>query len=354
MSRRAFNKKYLNLSNVRVAYRPNDDTIHLTSTDRDLAGEAFRVTLKPGSDSDQILRQLLFEKGLINQELNTEGLLPKIAALKLDASSPWNLLPIGEGVEGQVSIDSLRDNNIFIGGATGGGKSVLQRSLIHHCLTHNDQWAVYGVDFKKVELAPYLRYENTVREVATSITATYLMLLKLKREMYRRYDLMEKQGINHLLDLDTSKPEVGDTKALMIIIDEAYDLFKGVIPESDSENRENILQLIKEITTLGRAARIHTVIASQGIDEAGISHLTHNFTARIACGRLHADASRFLVGDESAARLTKTRGRGFLMDSSEKNFFQSYYSAPSSGDEWVLEHGQNAEPELYKKLMEEN
>lgn len=354
MSRRALNKKYLNLSNVRVAYRPNDDTIHLTSTDRDLAGEAFRITLKPDSDADYILRQLLFEKGLINKELSVHGLLPEIAALKLDASSPWNLLPLGEGVDGQVSIDSGRDNNILIGGSTGGGKSVMLRNFIHHCLTHNDQWAVYGVDFKKIELTPYLRYENTVREVATTITETYLMLLKLKREMERRYELMEKQGVNHVLDLDTSDPEVGDTKALMIIVDEAYDLFKGWIKDSDSENREYILQLIEEIARLGRAAGIHTVIASQMIHKAGVYPFMHLFTARIACGRLHLDVSEFLVGDELAERIPKTRGRGFMLDSSGKNYFQSYFSSPSSGDEWVLQNGPNLEPELYEELLKDN
>jgi hypothetical protein len=351
MSRRAFNKKYLNLSNVRIAYRPKDDTIHLTSTDKDLAGEAFKVTLKPGSESDQILRQLLFEKGLINEKSNAEGFLPTHAALKLDSSTPWYSLPKGEGVEGPVSVDSRTTPNNIIAGPTGGGKSVLQRSLIHHCLAHNDQWAVYGVDLKRVELSPYLEYENTVREIATSVSATLQMLSKVKDEMYRRYELMEKQGINNLLDLDDSDPEVGDTKALMIIIDEAYHLFQGADSEGDSEERAKILKLTGEIAKLGRAARVHTVISSQSIEDAGVARLINDFPVKIACGRLNLDASLLLFGDDSATRITSTRGRGLMIEFSEKNFFQSYYSAPSSGEEWVLEHGQNAEPELYKKLL---
>lgn len=353
MSRRAFNKKYLTLSNVRVAYRPKDDTIHLTSTDRDLAGEGFRLTLKPGTETDQILRQLLFEKGLINQKSNTDGLLPTVASLKLDASTPWYSLAIGEGIKDQISVDVRTTPNFIIAGPTGGGKSIMQRSLIHHCLTHNDQWAVYGVDLSGLELKPYLKYETTVREITTSVGDTLLMFLKLQSEMYRRYALMEKRGINNLLDLDTKDPEAGDTKSLMIIVDEATSLFRDEIT-MDTKARDMIREVTESIVRLGRAARIHVVLSTQRIVDAAIPQTVNNCAVKIACGALDSEASLLLFGDDSANRIPKIRGRGLIQVGDESQAFQSYYSAPSSGDEWVLENGQEAEPELFKKLMEEN
>jgi DNA segregation ATPase FtsK/SpoIIIE-like protein len=353
MSRKAFNKKYLTLSNVRVAYRPKDDTIHLTSTDRDLAGEGFRLTLKPGTETDQILRELLYEKGLINQELNTDGLLPTVASLKLDASTPWYSIAIGEGVEDQISVDARTNPNVIIAGPTGGGKSVMQRNLIHHCLTHNDQWAVYGVDLTGVELKPYLKYETTVREITTSVGDTLLMFLKLQSEMYRRYALMEKHGINNLLDLDAKDSEAGDTKALMIIVDEATALFRDE-NTMDTKARDMIREVTESIVRLGRAARIHVVLSTQRIADAGIPRTIDNCAVKITCGALDSEASSLLFGDDSATRIPKIRGRGLIRVGNEPQAFQSYYSAPTSGEEWVLEHGKTAEPELYKKLLLES
>lgn len=350
MSRRAFNKKYLTLSNVRVAYRPKDDTIHLTSTDRDLAGEGFRLTLKPGTEADQIMRELLYEKGLIREKSVVGGLLPALASLKLDSGTPWHFFEIGESFDGPIGFDIQNNPTVIIAGATGGGKSVMQRNLIHHCLTHNYQWAVYGVDLTGVELKPYLRYETTVREITTSVGDTLLMFLKLQSEMQRRYSLMEKRGINNLLDLDANDPEAGDTKALMIIVDEATALFRDE-NTMDTKARDMIREVTESIVRLGRAALIHVVLSTQRIADAGISRAIDNCAVKIACGALDPEASSLLFGDDSATRIPKIRGRGLMQVRNEPQAFQSYYSAPSSGEEWVLEHGKTAEPELYKKLL---
>lgn len=352
MSRRAFNKKYLTLSNVRVAYRPNDDTIHLTSTDRDLAGEAFRVTLKPGTEADQIMRELLYEKGLIREKSVGGGLLPTHAALKLDSEIPWYSFEIGEGVEGPVGFDIRSNPTVIISGATGTGKSIIQRTFIHHCLTHNDHWAVYGVDLTGVELKPYLRYETTVREITTSVGDTLLMFLQLQNEMQRRYALMEKRGVNNFLDIEENDPEAGDTKAFMIIVDEAAALFKDD-SNRDPKAREMIQEVTLNLIRLGRAALIHVVLASQKIEDANIPKVIEDSAVKIACGSRDSEFFSVGSGDDTLTKYRPIRGRGMLQIGNDQQAFQAYFSSSTSGEEWVLEHGKSAEPVLYKKLLEE-
>jgi hypothetical protein len=65
MSNVSMNKKYLNLNEIRISYKVKDDSIHITSDDEDLTGSGFHLTLGKNSESEQILRKLLIEKGLI-------------------------------------------------------------------------------------------------------------------------------------------------------------------------------------------------------------------------------------------------------------------------------------------------
>jgi DNA segregation ATPase FtsK/SpoIIIE-like protein len=348
MSRRALNKQYLTLSNVRVAYRPKDDTIHLTSTDRDLRGEAFRVTLKPGTESDQILRELLHKKGLIHERSTTPGNLPKFALRNLDSEWPWHIIPIGEGFDATVSFDILTNSTILLVGRPGSGKTVVQQGIIHHCLVNNSKWAVYGVDLKGDDLPVYLKYKNTVREIARTVNETRLMLETLHAEMMRRYEFMESRGLNNLGDSEEGDPDAGDTKALMVIVDE-YEILTAAQNDyghnqGSAEDREEIRKIVLKIVKLGRAAKIHTVISSQ---HAKNSETIQNCTARIALGKIPTEESYLLFGDDTAEETQSNNGRGVIRTKDGIQKFQAYFSSDSNSEDWVMHRGEKAEPELF-------
>lgn len=354
MSRRAFNKKFLTLSNVRVAYRPQDDTIHLTSTDKDLAGEAFRVTLKPGTESDQILRDLLYKKGLIHEKSTISGNLPKLALRDLNSEWPWHIIPIGEGFDSTVSFDIRSNSTILLAGGAGSGKTVIQKGIIHHCLVNNSEWAVYGVDLKGYDLPVYLKYKNTVREIARTVSETRLMLENIHAEMMRRYELMESKGVNNLGDIEDGDPDAGDTKALMILVDE-YETLTAA--ENDyghnqgtAEDREEIRKIVLKIVRLGRAAKIHTVISSQ---HAKNSETVQNCTVRIALGRIPSEESHLLFGDDTAEETQSKNGRGVIRTKDGIQKFQAYFSSDSNSEDWVMHRGENAEPELHEEFNKE-
>lgn len=57
--------RYLTLEDVRVSYKPKDDTIHLTSSDPEIPQGSFYLTLNRGTTTEEALRELLVEHELI-------------------------------------------------------------------------------------------------------------------------------------------------------------------------------------------------------------------------------------------------------------------------------------------------
>lgn len=64
--------KYITLEDVRVSYNPKDDTIHLTSGDPDLQTTGFHINLNPGTRTENSLRTILTDQGIITTHIPTQ------------------------------------------------------------------------------------------------------------------------------------------------------------------------------------------------------------------------------------------------------------------------------------------
>lgn len=85
-------KKFVTIDNVRISYKPKDDTIHLTSTDPDVQAGGFHLSLSKGTQTETTLRDLLVEHEVI------KTILPKInvaeTAPKLDLNKKGSILTV--------------------------------------------------------------------------------------------------------------------------------------------------------------------------------------------------------------------------------------------------------------------
>lgn len=315
-------KKFITLDGVRVYFDRKTNTIQITSIDKRIVGEPFKISLNQGTETEQTLRNLLLEEGVITKE-DTPGLrIPKRALYPTDFKTlralPWNKIPIGLGVDSEtIYWDVVREPHSLVVGATGSGKSVYQRSLILHALLHSDEWRVMGVDLKKVELSPYKKYTKVVLDIGDDLRSGVEVIEAAHNEMMKRYEAMESQGLNHFTDLkDNNGKEV---PAIMVMLDEATMFLglegvktdEGIIADGLHMQAQN---LVGTIARLGRAAGIHLVIATQRPDVTIFKgEFKANLDFRVAAGRLSATPSNIALGTDKAAQLPgDIRGRALI------------------------------------------
>lgn len=276
--------------------------------------------------------------------------LPPSAPYEGSESFKWNEIPIGIGSKGPVMYDLTASPHVLLAGPTGSGKSVLQRSIVFHCIQHNDMWQFLGVDLKRVELPVYRKYSKTVKAIAVELEAAVELIREVERNMMERFTLMEERGVQHftMLQDETGK----HPKAIMLMIDEAYVLLSMEGAKTDEGKARDQLHgeavtLLGSIARLGRAAGVHMLVATQRPDAAVIpGELRNNLETRIAAGRLNSTASSMILDSGAGTRLPKIKGRGMLFYNGEYTQFQGYFAQPQWIDGW-LENHKEREPALF-------
>lgn len=332
MVKKPFRGNYLEMK-VRVSYDKKTDTVHLTSKDKDLdAPRGFHLALNGGRDAEYILRSLLEKQGLIPKEKSKT--LPEHALLEESpGDGAWNEFPIGIGANDKEIIwDPTRSPHMLIAGSTGGGKSVIQRNLIFHCIQHSDKWGFLGIDLKRVELSPYVKYEPPVLGIATNLEDAYEAVKFAHEEMFSRYAEMDETAVNNFRDLENAP------KALMLMIEEGYILLAltgNQLPEEKAKDelRNEMKSKILEISRLGRAAGIHLVFSTQRPSADILSgEFRKNLSTRVAAGRMDSVQSAMTLDNDKATKINgAVRGRGYFQEYGQGEEFQGYFAS----QDWI-------------------
>lgn len=183
----------------------------------------------------------------------------------------------------------LKANHILIAGTTGSGKSVMLNTLIYNIIRANEG-QMFMIDLKRVELSIY---KHVAVQTCTEPEQVVPLLEFIVELMEKRYRKMERRGLR-----------LSDEVPVYVIIDELADLvsLKGVLP------------LLIKIGRLGRAAKIHTICATQDPSRKTLpAAYMQNVTAAIAL-RCRSDIeSRQIVGISGAEKLPRY-GKGILWD----------------------------------------
>lgn len=146
---------------------------------------------------------------------------------------------------------------------TGGGKSVLQRLAVFHCIAYSKDIKFLGIDLKRVELSPYSIFSDTVLGIGTTLEDALEILRFGNDTMMSRYDAMQKAGVNSFKDMPNHGP------AILIMVDEAGQLLdmsggKGPLAEDtyvpNLEGNATISDLSIGDHVLGEDGKWHEVI----------------------------------------------------------------------------------------------
>lgn len=221
------------------------------------------------------------------------------------------------------------------------GNSVLLNNVENACLLRPDKWLLMICDMKRVEGSRFMQF-------GVPVGVTYESCAKVlqfgQKVMMDRYDLMVKYGVN---DYDDLPPEQ-QSQAIMVIVDEAAELFapitgKDDVAKENAEYQAAALQATESIYRLGRASKTHVMTFAQrpSSSDSGISMtIRQNASTRIGCGRLPSTISGMVFEDGFGSRIPSSpKGRVGLMVNNKQMVLQGFYADAMWLKNYLIEHG---------------
>lgn len=169
---------------------------------------------------------------------------------------PPGTFTVGKTLDGNwVDLNIQDTRSILIAGSSGGGKSSLMNCIIDGLIRtttrpeqdENNMLMMDFIDLKKVELSYYEPLAVTQHRVATTQSEALSLLQAVKRTIEERYTDMSNRNI--------IKATVDDYPIYVIFVDEYSTL--------NASEGTDINELVRYITSVGRACNVYMVIATQ-------------------------------------------------------------------------------------------
>ena len=187
-------------------------------------------------------------------------------------------------------LDALTQPHLLIAGATGSGKSVIINGLIY-TLLHRlpggpDGAELILIDPKRVELSQWRGVPHVLR-YASEPDDMLSALFCAMEIVEARYTAMQKAGLRKFGGSD-----------VYIIIDEFADLM--------TTQARTVKPLIQRLAQIGRAARVHLIVATQTpIRDVIPTQIKCNFDARFGLRARSAQDSRNILDHTGLEKLPR-------------------------------------------------
>ena len=171
--------------------------------------------------------------------------------------------------------DALSQAHLLIAGQTGSGKSVVINGIIRAALLDSPAERQFiFIDPKKVELNQYRQFPHTIA-YASDNDSMLSAIATAERIMDNLYMQMQSEG-----------KKKHDGSHIYIVIDELADLI---------DTTKAAAPIIARIGRLGRAARVHLIVATQYLGGTIPPEIKRNLTTVIGLHTRTAADSRYLI-----------------------------------------------------------
>ncbi len=253
-----------------------------------------------------------------NSKKTTVGLGGLISSEDFSSSHKPLLLALGKDVSGKSFFaDLARMPHLLIAGATGSGKSVTIHAVVTSLLYRNspENLRFIMVDPKRVELTLYNKIPHLLTPVITDSKKAILALKWAAKEMDRRYDILETEGVRDISSYHKNVVSPAYAKAaksknfeeekinlpepmpyIVIIVDELADMMSSYPRELEAA--------IVRLAQMSRAVGIHIILSTQRPSVNVITGLIKaNIPARVALQVASQIDSRTILDASGAEKL---------------------------------------------------
>lgn len=232
-------------------------------------------------------------------------------------------LAIGRDIAGDVSVIGMEKTpHMLIAGATGAGKSVTVHAILNSMLYKHgpDSLKLILIDPKRVEMTLYEGIPHLLTPVIKDPKKAILSLRWAINEMERRYEVLEKYGLQNILSYHNNilkkaknkKEKMGDSfdeempeamPYIVIVIDELADIMQQYPKELESG--------IVSIAQKARAIGIHLILSTQRPSVNVVTGLIKaNIPTRLALQVSSAIDSKTILDQGGAEKLL---GKGDML-----------------------------------------
>lgn len=223
---------------------------------------------------------------------------------------------VGRSRTGEDVYDMTKYPHLLVAGETGSGKSVALRSIITTLIrTAADRMELYCADLKRSE---FHLFKSVARQVVVEAPQLHQIVLKIRKEMRRRGDLLDRAGLANIDDL----PAGERPSYIVLAIDEVALLKK----------EKDIMEGIEEISAIGRALGVYLILSMQRPDADVLDgKLKNNLTVRMAFRHSDEINSRITLGSGEAADIQQSqKGRMILKLDGLKSVQGPYLDIPKA------------------------
>lgn len=201
--------------------------------------------------------------------------------------------------------DMLNQHHVLIAGETGSGKSTVINGIIHAALMDSPARRRFIlIDPKRVELADYAGLPHTITTARGYDPAAW------RKALATACGIMD----NRYTDMERKHKRMYDGADVYVIIDEYALIAKSGGP--------NCYRMILRLTSEGRAARVHVIMATQ-VPKADIikTEIRENFPARLALRCNTKTESRVLM-DCTGCETLPEYGLGYYITPRGKDLYK--------------------------------
>ena len=238
--------------------------------------------------------------------LTTRRVIPRMLPFRncVSAINEEFIFPIGDSLGGLLTQSLFSLPHMMVAGASGGGKSNFFKQSIVSLMRTTPRLQVYLLDLKKgVESAEFEGLPNV--SIAKTETEASILLAKLREEMNERFEILKRAKRTSI------NPEIDKKDVILIAVDEASVLYsKTRVSKQKARNAAEARELTDDLAKLGRAARMHLIIATQKVTTESIdTKIQENMGGRICFKANTLQGSLTVLGNKMAYELPDIKGR---------------------------------------------